>query len=206
VKRSRVSELKFLRALFFPRTVIAPSRTRALPSDPRTPPSLHTTARSFSGKTNFGTEISRQKERERLRTSSGVRESSSLSSPPSVATTSRREVTRRYATPFFRDISRQTVYSVEIYLFAGTRHLHRPIFALSLSLFSHPAVTADAVCFGETRGLEIKMGEGPGANARRRDGITPSRGTRGVSLGAIQCTTLRRIPAFQIVPFSFIHI
>lgn len=35
----------------------------------------------------------------------------------------------------------------------------------------------------------------------------PSRETRGVSLGAIQCTTLPPdLPAFQIVPFSFIHI
>lgn len=60
------------------------------------------------------------------------------------------------------------------------------------------------VCFGETRELEIKIGGRLTRDERRN--ITPSLGTGGVSLGAIQCTTLRQIPAFQIVPFSFIHI
>lgn len=46
-----------------------------------------------------------------------------------------------------------------------------------------------------------------GEERRERERERPSRETRGVSLGAIQCTTLPPdLPAFQIVPFSFIHI
>jgi len=194
VKRSRVSELKFLRALFFPRTVIAPSRTRALPSDLVctlsrlcTPSRAASAGKPISGQRYPARERERGREREeerererqretmyvfrRIRRDPSTHELSSLSSPPSssVATTSRREVTRRCATPFFRDISRQTVYSVEIYLFAGTRHLRRPIFrafslslSLSLPFRPPPRKPRDTVCFGETRGLEIKMGEGNG--------------------------------------------
>lgn len=53
---------------------------------------------------------------------------------------------------------------------------------------------------------ERGMAEGGGRSARNDNRTIPFCRTRGVSLDAIQCATLRQIPAFQIVPFSFIHI
>ena len=102
------------------------------------------------------------------------------------------DVTRRYATRFPRHFVASCVFGLEFILFITAASPRAP----RRAIFFRYACTA--VAGNKERERRCAVNE--------KEENSSSRETRGVSLGAIQCTTLRQIPAFQIVPFSFIHI
>lgn len=114
----------------------------------------------------------------------------------------KRNVTRRETVRCFHDISSRAcvyIFGLEFILFITAASLCGDSLSLSLSHLIR--------WYSST--LEMRKGDPEHEGKRGTNGERerPSRETRGVSLGAIQCTTLPPdLPAFQIVPFSFIHI